>query len=441
MCHSRLATEQITNNQKKEPMDAPHDLSWLFLDLNSYFASVEQQDRPELRGRPVAVVPMDTDHTCAIAASYEAKAYGIKTGTIIADAKRMCPKLVCVMARHDIYVDYHNRVLDEVIRHVPINKVWSIDELSSRLPPRLRNREAAVAVAQRLKAGLRKNVGEHIRCSIGIAPGGFLAKVATDMQKPDGLVVLEPHELPGRLLDLRLTDLPGINVRMEKRLRDAGITTVRQFWDISPRHARAVWGSVAGERFWYNLHGYHVPEQATKSSMIGHSRMLDPELRRPEATRLVARRLTTKAAARLRRKEFFATCFHLSVRTADGMQRWAGEKRLPPAQDNFAFLRALDELWGAMMRELRPVRLKKVSVTLYGLQRAGEITPDLFDRVSPAHRKTQIRNEKLTAAMDALNGKFGAETLRLGVTPQTRAGYVGTKIAFSRIPDAEEFWE
>lgn len=422
-------------------MDAPHDLSWLFLDLNSYFASVEQQDRPHLRGRPVAVVPMDTDYTCAIAASYEAKAYGIKTGTMIADAKRMCPKLVCVLARHDKYVEYHHRVLDEVIKHIPINKVWSVDELSSRLPPRQRNREAATAVAHKIKDGLRRNVGEYIRCSIGVAPSGFLAKVATDMQKPDGLVILEPHELPGRLLDLQLTDLPGINLRMEKRLRDAGITTVEQFWNISPRHARAVWGSVAGERFWYNLHGYHIPDQETKSSMIGHSRMLDPELRRPDAARLVARRLTAKAAARLRRKEFFATCFHLSVRTADGLHRWACEKRIQPAQDNFAFLRALDELWGRMMRDMRPERLKKVSVTIYGLQRAGEITPDLFDRISPAQQKSQVRNEKLTAAMDHLNKKFGAETLSLGVTPQTRAGYVGTKIAFSRIPDADEFWE
>jgi DNA polymerase-4 len=106
-------------------------LKWLFMDLNSYFASVEQQERPELRGKPVAVVPMMTDSTCAIAASYEAKAYGIKTGTPIYEAKQMCPGLRCVLARHDLYVDYHHRILEEVVKHTPINKVWSIDELSS----------------------------------------------------------------------------------------------------------------------------------------------------------------------------------------------------------------------------------------------------------------------------------------------------------------------
>ncbi|MBU0799831.1 MAG: impB/mucB/samB family protein [Alphaproteobacteria bacterium] len=421
-------------------MHGTQELSWLFLDLNSYFASVEQQDRPELRGRPIAVVPMDTDHTCAIAASYEAKAYGIKTGTIIRDAKRMCPKLICVMARHDIYVDYHHRVLDEVIKHVPINKIWSIDELSSRLPPRQRNREAAMDVARRIKDGLRKNVGEYIKCSIGLAPNGFLAKVATDMQKPDGLVVLEPHDLPGRLFSLKLTDLPGINVRMEERLRRAGIHTMEQFWNMSPRHARHAWGSVVGEKFWYNLHGYHIPDTETKTSMVGHSRILDPALRRTEAARLVARRLTVKAAARLRRKEFFATAFHLSVREPEG-RRWSAEVRLAPAQDNFTFLRALDDLWRGMQKDLRPHTLKKVSVTMHGLRAPGDITPDLFDRISPTVQATQKRDEKLTAIMDDINKKYGSETLRLGVTPQTKAGFMGTKIAFSRIPDKAEFWE
>lgn len=421
-------------------MHGPQELSWLFLDLNSYFASVEQQAHPALRGRPVAVVPMDTDHTCAIAASAEAKAYGIKTGTIIRDAKRMCPRLVCVLARHDLYVEYHHRVIDEVIRHVPINKIWSIDELSSRLPPRQRNPDAARAVARRIKDGLRRNVGEYIKCSIGLAPNSFLAKVASDMQKPDGLVALDPRDLPGRLLRLGLTDLPGINTRMAERLRRAQVYSVEDFWNLSPRHARHIWGSVAGERFWYNLRGYDVPDTPTKTSMVGHSRILDPALRAPGPARTVARRLTIKAASRLRRKDFHAAAFALAVRDPHG-RRWAAERRLSPAQDNFSFLRALDELWAAMLADLRPSALKKVSVTLYELRRADDITPDLFDRVSPAVQNRIARDEKLSAIMDAINGKYGAESLRLGTTPQTRAGFMGTKIAFSRIPDREEFHE
>lgn len=419
-------------------------LQWLFLDLNSYFASVEQQENPALRGRPVAVVPADTDYTCAIAASYEAKMYGIKTGTSIKDAKRLCPDLVCVMARHHKYVDYHHRILEEVIKHVPINKVWSIDELSSRLPARLCREDAAIAVSKKLKEGLRQNVGEAITCSIGLAPNSFLAKVATDMQKPDGLVILRPNELPGRLLDLKLTDLPGIGQNMNKRLFRAGVGTVEDLWNISPKHARRIWGSVAGERFWHNLHGIEVPDLPTKTSLIGHSRMLDPNLRFPDAARNVARRLTVKAATRLRRKDFYATHFSFSARIMDGSpagMKFSADLRIPPSQDNFAFLTALDTLWGRMVQQYKPYRLKKVSVSLHGLKEHQSITNDLFDTRDQTTQKQQKKNNDLSLVMDTLNQKYGAETLQLGVSPETRGGYVGTKIAFSRIPDKEEFHE
>jgi len=98
-------------------------LNWLFVDLNSYFASVEQQVRPELRGRPVGVVPMMADTTCCIAASYEAKAFGVRTGTIVADAKRMCPEIVLVEGRHEIYTEYHHRVVEAVESCVPVTAV------------------------------------------------------------------------------------------------------------------------------------------------------------------------------------------------------------------------------------------------------------------------------------------------------------------------------
>src|SRR5579862_90785 len=305
------------------------DYKWLFLDLNSYFASCEVQERPELRGKPVAVVPMMTDYTVAIAANYVAKAYGVKTGTPILDAKRMCPGLRCVLARHDVYVRYHHLVLAEVIKHVPITRICSIDELSSRLPPRQQNRVEAEAVARRLKEGLRKNVGESITCSIGVAPNSFLAKVATDMQKPDGLVVLDSTTLPGRLFELELTDLPGISACMERRLNLAGIETVEQFMRMPARQARMIWGSVLGERMWHRLHGHDVEDPPRKARARGHSRMLEPSLRPTAAAYLMARKLTLKAAARLRREEFFATVFDLSVRDTEN-HGWQGAAKLAP---------------------------------------------------------------------------------------------------------------
>ncbi|QQG37183.1 MAG: impB/mucB/samB family protein [Micavibrio aeruginosavorus] len=411
-------------------------LSWLFLDLNSYFASVEQQINPALRGKPVVVVPMMTDYTCAIAASYEAKAYGIKTGTGIAEAKKLCPRLHCVLARHDQYVRYHHRIVDEFVRHTPLNKVWSIDEMSSRLPTGKRTLQAATDLAHALREGIWENVGHYINGSIGIAPNSFLAKVATDMKKPNGLVILQHEDMHERLFTLDLIDLPGINTRMLERLRQAGITSVEKLWHISPKHARMIWGSVNGERFWYNLHGYDVPDQPTNPGMIGHSRILDPELRPVDKARQVARRLTLKAATRLRRMGFYATRCHLSVRLADG-PRWSGEMQLHPAQDNFTFVHSLDAMWDIMRTEERPVKIKKISVTLHGLRKPEDITLDFF------HTETiqGKRQQSLSLLMDDINEKYGAETLRLGISPRTQAGYLGTKIAFSRVPDLAEFAE
>lgn len=416
-------------------------LQWLFLDLNSYFASVEQQENPSLRGRPVAVVPMETDHTCAIAASYEAKAYGVTTGTIIRDAKQMCPGLICVLARHDKYVEYHNRILEEVIRHTPINKVWSIDELSSRLPPSKRTPEKAVEVALNIKKGLHRALGPSIRCSIGIAPNTLLAKMASDMQKPDGLVVIRPEDLPAKILPLPLTDIPGVGDRMLIRLNRAGIKTMADLWNAAPKQARKIWGSVEGERFWYWLHGYDFDRPPTKKSMIGHSRMLDPQLRGADQARAMARRLLTKAVGRLRRAGLYAGLLAFSARMEDG-RRWQGEIRLHPADDPFTFLELLDGLWGQMMAATpRGVRFKKLSVLLLSLQERGEITGDLFALPPAVDTKDIQKRASLAAALDKLHAKYQRETVTFGLPPKTLAGYVGTKIAFNRVPDQSEFWE
>ena len=423
-------------------MQKEYGLKWLFLDLNSYFASVEQQENPALRGKPVAVVPVKTDSTCAIAASYEAKLYGVKTGTPIYEARQMCPGLRCVLARHDKYVEYHHRVLEETVKHTPINKVWSIDELSSRLPPDKRSVEEATKVARRIKLGLSDNVGKHITCSIGVAPKSLLAKIAADMKKPDGLTIIRQEELPGPLLKLKLTDIPGIGPNMEHRLRRAGITTMEQFWNTSPKQARKIWGSVQGERVWYWLHGYDFESPETDSSMIGHSRVLDPNMRSADKARLMARRLLVKATYRLRRQGFYAGSLSFSARTTAGY-RWGDEIRITPACDPFAFLQALDELWARMLADFAggpDLSFKKVSVILSRLRTQDEITADLFEQENRKTDSSAEKREALAAALDKLQNKYKKETVWLGVTPQTLSGHVGTKIAFARVPEREEFW-
>jgi len=416
--------------------------------MDSYFASVEQQERPHLRGKPVAITPLPSDYTCAIAASYEAKAYGIKTGTKIYAAKRMCPNLSCVPARHDVYVRYHESIIAEIIKHTPINNICSIDELSSRLPPTKRNITSATKIAQNIKNGLCRNVGEAIKCSIGIAPNALLAKIASDMNKPNGIMILQQEDLPGPLLNLDLVDLPGIGANMEKRLFRANVRSIKDLWDISPKQARKIWNSVQGERFWYWLHGHDFEAPETRHTMIGHSRILDPQLRAPDKARLMARSLLTKASFRMRRKNLFAGALSLSTRTTEG-QRWDAKTRFPSAQDPFTFLHHLDKLWQAMLHNTsqktaltyyKPLYFKKVSVVLYELSSEDQICEDLFEMQEPEHILRAEKYASLTKALDSLRKKYHKETVSLGVPPKTMAGYVGTKIAFSRVPEQEEFW-
>jgi DNA polymerase-4 len=415
-------------------------VDWLFLDLNSFFASVEQQLQPELRGRPVAVVPVDTDATCAIAASHEAKKFGIKTGTNIGEARRRCPELITVLANHDQYVEFHHKVLDEIDRHFPVHSICSIDEMACKLDAPRRRLDAAVDLAKHIKRGLRERVGECITCSIGLAPNRFLGKVASDMQKPDGLVVLRADELPGRLLELELRDLPGIGRRMEPRLHACGIHTMKELWDADREVLHRAWGGVCGDRFWHALHGGPTEDdQPVEKRTVGHSHVLAPELRTPPQAGIVARRLLLKAASRLRRMKYRATHLHLSVRAEEG-PRFESQAKFEPVCDSIALARVLAELWQRVMKQARWQRVKKVSVTLFGLEAGSlpkqmELFPSLIDE------ETRARREQLSRILDKINQKRGRDSVVIGFTPDTVRTFSGTKIAFTRIPDREEFRE
>ena len=231
-------------------------LRYLFIDMNAYFASVEQQDRPELRGRPVAVVPVDANTSSCIAASYEAKRKGVRTGTPVWQAKLLCPGIVCVHARHERYVQVHKLIVKAVGRCAPVDKVMSIDEMACKLIGSERRPADATAIALKIKAEIKRTVGDYLTCSIGVGPNVMLAKVAGDMMKPDGLTFLHPEELPGNLYPLKITDFPGIGPRMEKRFHRYGVTTVQQLMGLTVAGLSRVWESkVMGERWFYLLRG------------------------------------------------------------------------------------------------------------------------------------------------------------------------------------------
>ncbi|WP_315763029.1 type VI secretion protein ImpB [Sphingomonas sp. Y38-1Y] len=424
----------------------PRPLRWLFLDLNSYFASVEQQLQPELRGRPVIVAPVDSDTTVAIAASIEAKRYGISTGTPVWEAKRLCRDLVVTPARHRRYVEFHDAIVEEIWRHIPVTKVCSIDEVACRLLDNENDRDSAVALARRIKAGILDNVGECLRSSVGIAPNRLLAKLASDMEKPDGLTVLEGAELPQRLFGLKLRDIAGIGPRMERRLAVDGINDIADLCARRPRDAGTAWGGTDGDRLWYLLHGVDLPSKPTQSRTIGHSHVLSPARRGLEPTRLTARRLALKAASRLRRKGYRARLLILHGKFEDDKSSWRASVKLPVTQDSFVILHALDGLFPrlAAAGRLRPggFRLRMVGVTLAEIEPVTGDQGSLFamlDPDDPLARET--RGLALSRAMDRMNERFGRNAVTVGPLGGGRIDRVGTKIAFGRIPEINEFHE
>lgn len=288
----------------------------LFIDMNSFFASVEQQERAECRNKPILVAPLLTDSTCAISVSYEARAFGIKTGTSVRDAKTLCPEVIVIPADPRKYVVYHKKIIEVLDHYFSTVHVLSVDEMACVLGYRHQTKDTASLLALKIKAHIKEYLGSYLRSSIGIGPNIFLSKVASDIEKPDGLTVFDSSYW-FTLFKLKLTDLPGIASRTEARLNNYNIYTVEDLWRARPHELRTAWGSVVGERWYYMLRGslevdYGMHTSDIKKS-VGHSHVLAPNLRNKKGVEDVLLKLTSKALKRLRSYNQEASRLYLSI--------------------------------------------------------------------------------------------------------------------------------
>ena len=400
----------------------------LFLDMNAFFASAEQHCHPRYRERPLVVAPLNTDATSCIAVSYEARPFGIRTGTLVGEARRLCPGLIVVPSRTEYYVRLHHQIIEAVERVIPVTQVLSIDEMACRLWREDRPPEAAIALAKDIKTSIRDQVGPTLRCSIGLAPNSWLAKVASDMQKPDGLVCLLLEELPDRLFGLDLIDLPGIGENMERRLHAAGISTVRELCACSESELVRAWGSVVGARWWHLLRGEELAPIPTRTQSIGHEHVLPPVSRTAPGAHGVLTHLIHKAAARARLAGYRAGKLAISLRFV-GWEEWRAETRMTPhTHDTLSLIRAFERLWAGRSADVNRCRIMKVSATLQDLRAERSIPESLFaeDR--------QLNT--LSATMDSINRKFGRQALVLGGMHGSRDS-APDRIAFHVIPNLE----
>jgi DNA polymerase-4 len=412
----------------------PTSIERLYLDFDGFFASVEQQAHPALRGRPIGVVPFaGTDRTCVIACSREAKARGVRNVMAIADARLLCPDIVLVPQSPDLYRRAHNTLLSEIESIIPIDSVKSIDELTCRLDEG--QRDDPEGLAQRLKATISNNVGPYITCSIGFAANRQLAKMACKVDKPNGVTIWHPNIMPAPLLALPLDDIPGVGGNMRRRLAKAGITTTEALYNTAPKQMRKLWNNVTGERLWYALHGYDIQAPQSERGMFGHGRVLPPESRTLPASKEICRLLLVKAARRLRRSSYYCSGLLLWLALRGGS--WGDKISLPVVNDDQAVLSALETLW-ARVRAAHPrgTTVFRVGVTLYGLSPNRERQLDFLLNDDAARQKW----ERINSAIDGLNSRYGRTVASLGPWAPPAGGHVGGKISYTRIPSAEDFW-
>ena len=397
-------------------------LKWLFLDMNAFFASVEQELRPELRGCPVGIVPVLADSSCCIAASYEAKAWGIKTGTRISEAKARCPGIRLVQARPAEYVEVHAAIVAAVNSVLPVYKVYSIDEMACRLTGSQCEPDNAIGLGRQAKQAIRQQVGSQLKSSVGIASNRFLAKVATNLQKPDGLSMVTHEDMPEILYSLELEDLTGIGRGMLARLNEQGVETVEQLYELSSERLRKIWVGISGEWWWYALHGYDLPERESQRRTVGHSHVLPPQYRSQQGARAVMVKLIHKSAARLRKLGYFAAEISIAARYARS-DTWHARQRMEPCQDTRSLLKIFDDLWQQCPARTAPL---SVSVTLSKLIPESAISLSLF----PEDQQRQA----LGQLMDDINTRFGPQSIYTA-TMQDAADAAPMRISFTKIPD------
>jgi DNA polymerase-4 len=398
-------------------------MNWMLTDMDSFFASVEQMLRPELRGRPVGVIPVESDGTCVIAASYDAKHRGVKVGMKVPDARRLCPGIRFVKARPDLYVEVHQQILQSVDRCAPVHRVYSIDEWTIRLRGPDQQLDQAQQLARSIKQQLLEDFGPWLTCSIGIAPSRLLAKIASGLRKPDGLTVLSVDDMPGPIEHLSLKSLCGISNGMLARLNKHGIWTVRDLWETSRDQAVRAWGSISGARWWAGFHGIDEPEPPTRRRSMTHGNVLDPRFRNEEGARGILLRLTCKLAQRLRRDGYLAGSMTVSTVDERG-GRFDAKVSLPGVNDTPTLLRQFDKLW--RQRSWAGAPVKKVDVCVSELVLASQVSRPLFEEPAKLQQVSRI--------VDQINQRWGSHTVYFGSIHKYRQ-LMENKIAFGRIPD------
>lgn len=400
----------------------------MHIDLNSCFATVEQQANPLLRGRPIAVAAYTSPGGCILAPSIEAKRLGIKVGMTVRDGKLLCKDLVVLAPDPPKYRAVHLKMRRIFQEYSPNATPKSIDEVVIDFAGTPVFSQGLTKIAQEIKERLRKEIGEWMSCSIGIGTNRFLAKTAASLHKPDGLDVITHKNLEQIYRGLKLLDLCGINTRFEARLNAASIFTPKQFLDASLNTLqKEVFRSILGYHWYLRLRGWETDAIDFGRKSYGQSYALKGGSKDPIFLSQLIMKLTEKMGRRLRRAGYAAHGVHLAVIYSDYTHWHLG--RLFPSP-----LYATSELYKKVIflfnKQPRPQKIAKLAVSCYQLVRTHREQLGLFET-------DRDKNWRLSDALDKINNKYG----EFVITPALMLGMDGLvldRISFGGVGELED---
>jgi DNA polymerase-4 len=458
----------------------------MHIDLNSCFAIIEQQANRLLRGRPVGVAAYDTPRGFIVAASYEAKAKGIKLGVNVQESRSMAPGIVIMTPDPAKYRQAHKLFKKLLLEYTPDVTPKSIDEfvltfdhspsLRSKYSQGIPHNEAMEQIGTEIKEKIKERLGEWVTVNIGIGTNRFLAKYAAGFGKPDGMLLIDHeniykwykcgsfHNCAPDKLDckvIQLMDLPGINTRYRKRLRAAEIYDPTDFVkaDITILK-KVVFKSIVGYYWYLRLRGHEIDAVETKRGSIGHQVALPDKTMDIAKLERLLMKLCEKAGRRLRKDNFYATGIHLyigfdmyrddnnitnaqTVEEAAGFnlnefKKWSHGEKVPYR------LYSTADIYEAAKKLLHQAEIvqnvKVLSVTTFGLQPWDPEQLSLFEQEdqdlhAPEHDYRSVNaRKKVSDAVDAINNRYG----EFVVTPASMmdmSGEILDRIAFGQVRD------
>ncbi|QQG50071.1 MAG: DNA polymerase IV [Candidatus Berkelbacteria bacterium] len=378
----------------------------LHVDMNSYFATMEQQAYPNLRGLPIGVAGKGRgERTVVTGASIEAKRYGVKSGMSTWEALRLCPGLIIVPACYDRYIFSSKRIFALLERLSPTIDVFSIDEAFADLGEDITWEEAA-KLAQQFKALIKSHIGSWVTCSIGISYGKTLAKLASELKKPDGLTLVRPEDFAAIAEKTAIEELCGIGYRLRPRLNQMGIFTIKELGDMPKNMLLEAFGEFTGT--WLHNIGNGIDNNLLRSfrslpqeKSVGHSYTLPQDVHTLGEAKKVLLLLSERVGVRLRRKGLIARGVAVYLRFYDrsGWSKSALQKSF--FNDGREIYQAAEQLLEIFNNSIKPVRL--VAVTATNLVQQTEITQSLFTE--------DKEYEELIRAVDKVNNRYGEFTV------------------------------